>query len=160
MLNIFIGAVKDDFNNSDFTYIDKPSAYFDAVYEEDYLDSDLAKQIVKGIDLTEYIGDEVYKSPVFGMISPRDLSTGCKGVLLLLAEDNIVIAGQRFGDNCLDWILKVAETKDIYITLNNVMDFQEPFEFKDVYQGDIINNKEDYIKRLVDYNTGRCNSHD
>ena len=160
MLNIFIGAMKEDFEGTDFTYIDKPSAYFDAVYENDYLSSDLARKIVNGIDLTDYIGDEVYKSPVFGMISPKDLSSGCKGVLLLLAEDNIVVAGQRFGDNCLDWILEVAKVKDIYITLNHVMDFKEPFEFKDVYQGDIISNKDAYVNRLVDYNTGRCCKHD
>lgn len=136
MLNLFYYEMEEQLEDTGLTFIQYPSGYFDSVYEKSYLNSDLAREITKGIDLTEYIGDEVYKSPALGMISPRDLSSGCKGVLLLLAEDNIVIPSHRFGDNCGDWIIEVSKTKDIYLTITHYLDFSDKIVFRDARTGE------------------------
>ncbi len=47
----------------------------------------MAKQIIHEIDDSTYVTGEYIESPVFGAISPKDLSTGCKAVLILLNEE-------------------------------------------------------------------------
>lgn len=126
------------------------SNYFDAQYEVGWFSSQLAKDIIKGIDDTEYIKGEYLESPVLGGISPRDLSTGCKATLLLLNEDNIVVSGERFGDNCAEWILKIAELKDITISLHHVLKFPEPFRIKCINTGNILTTYKDYVNEMVE----------
>lgn len=126
------------------------SGYFGAQYESSWFNSKLAKEIIKSIDNSDYIDGEYLKSPVLGSISPRDLSSGCKGVLLLLNEANIVVRGERFGDNCAKWILKVAEIKDITITINHVLKFPEPFKIRCLNTDKILTSYKDYINELVD----------
>ncbi len=100
-----------------------PSGVFDSKYTVDWLNNPLAKEIIKGIDNSEHVQDHIIMSPVFGAIPPRMLSTGCKGVLLLLnMPSGTKIRGERFGDNCFEWLSKVGEVKDIYITLHHYLD--------------------------------------
>jgi len=96
--------------------------YFDEAYEKWWLESDIAKEIIKDVDSSEYIGGECIMSPVFGMISPRDLSTGCKACLVLLNEPEHIVSGERFGDNCFKWLSKIGEQQDITITLSHFID--------------------------------------
>lgn len=147
MLNIIV----DSFSNEIENEITNPGGYFDATYEQSWFQSDLARKIIKGIDDTEYISGEYFESPVFGGIPPRDLSTGCKATLLLLNEDGIVVRGERFGDNCAIWLLKIADIKDITISLNHVLKFPENVEFKVHFNntGKIVTNYKDYINELV-----------
>lgn len=126
------------------------SSYFDAQYETEWFQSDLAKAIVKAIDDTEYIKGEYFESPVFGGISPRDLSTGCKGLLLLLNEDDIVVSGERFGNNCAEWILRIAEMKDITISIHHVLKFPEPFNIYCMNTGKILTSYKEYIRELAE----------
>lgn len=101
--------------------ISSVSDYFDAVYEPEWLNSQLAKDIIKGIDLSTHIKDNIIESPVLGGISPVQLSSGCKGCLLLLNEDDIIVSGERFGDNCFYWLGKIGKVKDIHITLHHYL---------------------------------------
>ena len=48
MLNIFFGDYK--YNN----YISNPDMYFDNTYQDKWLESSLAKEIVKDIDKSEF----------------------------------------------------------------------------------------------------------
>lgn len=146
MLNILFGKKAFEVSN----VIKNPSAYFDAEYEESWFQSDIAKSIVEGIDSTKYSGGSHFESPVLGGISPRELSTGCKSTLLLLNEDDIIICGERFGDNCCSWLLKIAEFKDITITLNHIMKFKEPFTIRSLNDNILLSSYKDYINYLVD----------
>ncbi len=113
MLNIII-----EFDDVDDKLVGA-GLYFEDVYEQDWFDSDLAKEIIKGIDKSEYIGGECIKSPVLGMIPPSMLSGGCKSCLLLLNEPEHVVCGESFGDNCFPWLSKIGEKHDITITLHH-----------------------------------------
>lgn len=116
------------------------SDYFDAQYEQSWFQSPLAKEIIRDIDKSEYIKGEYIESPIFGGISPTDLSTGCKSLLLLLNEDGAIVSGERMGDNCFKWVLRIAEEKDITITLNHGIDLEEPFEAISLNTGNRITN--------------------
>lgn len=144
MLNIIIDSITNKVEGE----ITGPSGYFDANYEQDWFKSDLAREIVKGIDNTTYVSGEYFESPVLGAISPRDLSTGCKATLLLLNENNIIIRGERFGDNCAEWILKLAEEKDITITMNHYIKFPQPFKIKCLNTNKILTNRIELIEEI------------
>lgn len=144
MLNIWFG-----FGDLFDRRIHDVSGYFDGVYEQNWFSSDLAREIVKGIDNTEYIDGEYFQSPVLGGIPPRDLSSGCKGVLLALNEDDIILSGERFGDNCCEWLLEVAKLKDVTISLNHIMDFKEPFSIRILNTNRVVTNSKDYVRELL-----------
>lgn len=125
------------------------SDYFNSVYTRDWLNHDLAKQIIKDIDHTEHVQDEFLMSPVLGGISPRDLSSGCKALLLLLNQPSVVVSGERMGDNCVGWLLRIGQMQDITITLHHCMQFPETFQLWSVNSGRMIENKKEYLEELI-----------
>lgn len=119
------------------------SDYFDAQYEQSWFQKPLAREIINDIDKSEYVSGEYIESPVLGGISPLLLSTGCKALLLLLNEDDIIVSGERMGDNCFKWVLEIAKEKDITITLNHGVKFEEPFCVISLNSGkELVNNLE------------------
>ena len=138
MLNVYLGSNYIFLKGK----ISRPSGYFDAVYEQSWLQSDMARYIIKTIDKSEYIDGEYIQSPVFGGISPRDLSTGCKALLILLNEPDKIVSGDRMGDNCYPVLLEMAKHADYTITLSHVISFKklEPFEFCNARTGKKITN--------------------
>lgn len=146
MLNIIIDSITNKVEKE----ITNPSGYFDAEYEQSWFQSKLARDIVKGIDNTEYVSGEMFMSPVLGAIPPRDLSTGCKATLLLLNE-NVIVRGERFVDNCVPWLLKIGEIKECCITLNHVMNFPDyPWKVRIVNTGKIVANMRELFRAMID----------
>lgn len=123
------------------------SDYFDDSYELTWFDSQLAKDIVKGIDLSEYIGEECIKSPILGMIPPVRLSSGCKGCLVLLNEPEHIVSGERFGDNCFEWLSKIGEQQDITVTLHHFISKE------DIQLEAFVVNTGVYVHNAYDLNT-------
>ncbi len=106
--------------------ISNTSGYFNSKYKVDWLNNDLAKEIIKDIDNSIHVKDHVIESPVLGAIPPIWLSTGCKGLLILLnSPSGIILSGERFGDNCFKWLSKLGEQKDVYITLSHYLDEED-----------------------------------
>jgi hypothetical protein len=91
--------------------VEFPVQLFDSTYEPAWLNSDIGKRIVKGIDKSDIVGDRVISSPALGMIPPDYLSCGCKSVLLAAfssALDDKMLDGSKMGDNCFPWLFVVA----------------------------------------------------
>ena len=103
------------------------------------------------VDSSEYIDGEYIQSPVFGGISPRDLSTGCKALLILLNEPDKIVSGDRMGDNCYPVLFEMAKNADYTITLSHIIDFRrmEPFEFKNARTGKLITNSKEFLQEYV-----------
>lgn len=125
------------------------SEYFNSVYTKKWLNNDLAKQIIKDIDRTDHIQDEFLMSPVLGGISPRDLSSGCKALLLLLNRPSVIVSGERMGDNCVVWLLEIGRMQDITITLHHCMKFPEKFQIWSVNSEKIIEDQQEYLEELI-----------
>ena len=140
MLNIYFGT-KHVFKEN---VIRNVSDYFDAEYDKTWLESDKASYIMCTIDGAKYLGDECVQLKDGTLISPRDLSTGCKALLLLLNVPRIIVSGDRMGDNCLRQALFLAHEMDITITLCHWVDFRKltPFQIYDMNSGTILRTPE------------------
>ena len=78
MLNIYFGDMPEAVYNT--------AVYFNYTYEDEWLTSDFAKEVIKKIDKSNVLGPHAIESPVLGVIPPENLSGGTK-TLLLMAND-------------------------------------------------------------------------
>ena len=78
MLSIYLGDCENEIYN--------PPLYFINQYEDFWLESELAKKMIKDVDKSEVVGPHLIQSPVLGPISPRELSGGVKTLLILAYE--------------------------------------------------------------------------
>lgn len=107
-------------------YISKVSAYFDIEFEKEWLTHDFVKKVIKNIDNSQVIEDELLKNEVIGYFSQERLSSGCKA-LILIYELNLKVSGDRMGDNCIPYLLELAEQKEVYISLRHIPEFPQEF---------------------------------
>ena len=129
-----------------------PSVYFDNVYSNDWFSDDKVKQIVRDIDKSELNGLCVL-SPFLGSIPVESLSGGAKGLILMLKEDNFVSDLVSYGNNCEDWILKIANEKDITVCMTGYdMQFiDKPIKAICLNDNSIINNYVDWCGKMVTF---------
>ena len=116
MLKIYFGEMKGEIYN--------PPLYFANQYEDEWITSQLSKEMILDVDRSEVVSAHVIESPVLGAITPLHLSDGVK-TLILMAHDN---TGRFFnasagGDNCAKWIYEISKQKDLIINLHHIMDF-------------------------------------
>lgn len=145
MLSIYLGDCDKEIYN--------PPVYFINQYEDAWLETDLAKKMIKDIDKSEVVGPHLIQSPVLGPISPRELSGGVK-TLLLLAFDKSrkIFNATACGDNCAKWILKIAQDKDVTISLHHSMNFGNgEYAIKILNNGRIVHNQEEWLDVVYDF---------
>lgn len=105
MLNIYFGDMPEAVYNT--------SVYFNYTYEDEWLTSDFAKEVIKKIDKSDVKGPHAVESPVLGVISPEKLSGGTKTLLLMANDPEKVFNASTCGDNCAPFILKLAEKEGL-----------------------------------------------
>ena len=127
--------------------LDAP-AYFNNTYEDEWLEDPVVQEMILDVDKSTVISSHVIESPVLGPITPRELSGGVKVLILLLKDDSWVYNISNCGDNCAEWILKIAETKDLTVYMEHVMKFPEPFTIKLLNTGEILHNFKEYAFAL------------
>lgn len=91
MLNIYFGDMPEAVYNT--------SVYFNYTYEDEWLTSDFAKEVIKKIDKSDVKGPHAVESPVLGVISPEKLSGGTKTLLLMANDPEKVFNASTCGDN-------------------------------------------------------------
>ena len=110
-------------------------ANFDLLFNPDWLNNQLVKDIILDVDNSKVISPFCIQSPVFGQIAPSKLSGGVKALILMLFLDK-EISATACGDNCAKWILEISKIKDLTVCLEYSMDFPEPhFRFYHVDDG-------------------------
>lgn len=92
MLSIIYGDVDNSIYNT--------NVYFKNSYESEWLESELAKRMIKDVDDSDVLSGECINSPVLGRIPPERLSGGVKTLLLILNEPNRIFNTSTCGDNC------------------------------------------------------------
>ena len=107
--------------------VPKIDGYFDSVFKSNWVTTDFARKIIKEIDKTEVIAENVLESPVLGIMPPQWLSGGTKGLLVLKygTRPDIVLRSSTFGDNCAPYILEIAREKDITLIGRHLIRFGE-----------------------------------
>ena len=139
MLNIIYGDVKNSIYNT--------NVYFKNSYETEWLETELAKRIIKDVDESEVLSGECINSPVLGQISSERLSGGVKTLLLILNEPDKIFNASTCGDNCAKWILEIGKLKDVTINLRHMMSFGKDTKFKVRIQngGEIVHSMKELI---------------
>lgn len=122
MLTIIYGDVENSIYNT--------NVYFKNTYESAWLETELAKKMIKDIDGSDVMSGECINSPVLGQIPPERLSGGVKTLLLMLNEPDRIFNASTCGDNCAKWILKIGEQQDITINLRHMMSFGKNTKFE------------------------------
>lgn len=128
---------------------DAPS-YFDNVYEDEWIEDDFVKEMIKDVDKSTVISAHVIESPVFGAITPQGLSGGVKVLILMLKDDSFVYNMSNCGNSCAKWILKIAEQKDLTVYLQHILRFEGDFEIQIMNTGKIVHNTQEYVLALLE----------
>ena len=143
MLNVW-------YKGGNVTVLTNAPLYFDGVFEPEWFDDPLVKEMVKDVDDSEVVGPYLIISPVLGPIAPTHLSGGVKVLILLLKDPNFIYNISNCGDNCAKWILKIAEKKDLTVYLQHVMRFEGTFKIQIMNTGKIVCNPEEYVEGLLE----------
>ena len=145
MLHIHFGSMEGE--------IYDPATYFLNQYDDEWITSDLAKEMVRDVDRSEIISSRVIDSPVLGPITPRELSGGVKTLILMAFDDSgRIFNASACGDNCAKWILEIAKTKDLTVTLNNIMKFNfSPLEIHILNTGETVHSFREYVCTAIEY---------
>lgn len=133
--------------------------YFDNVWEDEWLEDPLVKQMIKDVDNSEVISPHLIESPVLGPISPKDISGGVKVLILLLKDTSFIYNISNCGDNCAKWIIEIAkiyekeQNSDLTVFLEHIMDFGtcQPLgiDFKIMNSNKIVKNTVDYVDEVI-----------
>ena len=137
MLYINVGEIPKD-------CIVNVNSYFNRKKKRDWFNRHDVKDIILGIDNSVAVKDEYIESPVFGGMSPDRLSGGCKAVILMAVTD-LPIYATKCGDNCIPYIVRLSEVKDIHITLHHCMRFPREFNAIMEQTGERISNWEEWV---------------
>lgn len=125
-------------------------AYFDNVYEDEWMEDDLVKEMIRDVDHSEVLTPHIIESPVLGAITPRELSGGVKVLILMLKDDSFIYNMSNCGNNCAKWVLKIAEKKDLTVFLRHIMRFEGEFEIQIMNTGRIVHNRSEYVRGLLE----------
>ena len=137
------------FRPTDNTILDVDT-YFNYNYEDVWLDDELVKQMILDIDNSKVISANCIESQVLGQIAPSLLSRGVKALILMYKEPQLELWATACGDNCADWILKIAEEQDITIVLEHIMQFKRDFKGYCITNKQAINSLDDYRKFAIE----------
>jgi hypothetical protein len=154
MLTVFFGFRNDA--------VIKPDDFFNVLCEPDWLEDPLVRQMVLDIDKTEIISANLAISPVFGPISPKQLSGGVKALILMYKYPGYICNGYSMGNNCYDWVVKISHVCDCYVTIettvligNRSID-QSPFDAFVENNGHKINTIAEYYAEYYSWMEEEC----
>ena len=138
MLNVYFGDMPEAIYNTNI--------YFNNTYKDSWITKQLSIEMIKAVDHSDVIDEKTIYSPIFGNMSPKKLSGGVKTLMLIAYDRTKVFNASTCGDNCAEWILKIAEKRKIVINLRHLMDFGAgEFKIKVLNTGKIVKNMGDLV---------------
>lgn len=149
MLNVLFGKITEDTNMC-------PDVYFNNVYDEKWFDDEIVRNIIRDIDSSEVNGLNVI-SPHLGSVSVESLSGGCKTLILLYKEDDFEPNLTWLGDNCEDWLIRIANMRDIRAVMTGrdlLFKNKVDLNFRCVNDGDMIITGIDWCNKCLRYVVG------
>ena len=143
MLHIIFGSSENEIFN--------PPVYFDNQFEDEWITDELSKRMIKDVDRSAVIGPHLIESPFLGPIPPERLSGGVKTLILMAFDDSgNIFNATACGDNCAKWIVEIADSKDLTITLHNIMSFKDlPFHAIIKNTGEELTDYASYVRAAI-----------
>ena len=149
MLNIYFGNMPED-RLDDYIYV--TSVYFNNTYKDAWITKPFAREVIRAVDRSEVIDERTIVSPIFGNMSPKKLSGGTKTVLLIAYDKKKIFNASTCGDNCAEWILKIAEERKVEINLRHLMDFgKREFKIRVLNTGKIVKNMGELVDEAGEF---------
>ena len=127
-----------------------PATFFNYEYDEEWFKDGLVKEIIRSVDKNEILEDCVFRSKFLGIIGPERLSGGVK-TLILAYKTNYTIDATFMGDNCIKWLFKIAEKKDLRVGLHHPPDFGDSFKFICLNNNKLITNMKEFFEVYKEY---------
>ena len=146
MLNIFFGEMPDAIYDT--------NVYFNNTYKDSWITDPMSIKMIKAIDKSDVIDSKTVLSPVFGNMSPKKLSGGVKTLILIYKDRSRVFNASTCGDNCAEWILKIASesNRKIVINLNHLMDFGKgEFKIRVMNTNKIVKNMAELVAEAGEF---------
>lgn len=123
-----------------------PNVYFNNTYKDAWITKPLSVEMIKAVDKSDVIDERTILSPIFGNMSPKKLSGGVKTLMLIAYDRSKVFNASACGDNCAEWILKIAQKEKIVINLHHLMDFGKgEFKIKVLNTNKIVKNMSELV---------------
>ena len=136
----------------------KPAGHPDGLYanawRNDWFRDERAKKYILEIDGSTVISDRIVMHPLFGDRTHAEISAGAKNVLLALFT-GLIIDGDFMGGNCWTPLLEIAETKDVYVTLQHVPKLPKEFTLTVVNSGNVVHTIGQFADEVLDANWGK-----
>ncbi len=144
MLNVYFGDMPEAIYNTNI--------YFNNTYKDNWIIRPLTIQIIQSVDHSEVIDEKTIVSPVFGNMSPKKLSGGVKTLLLIAYDKTKIFNASTCGDNCAEWLLKIADERKVVVNLRHLMDFGKgEFKIKILNTGKIVKNMGDLVAEAGEF---------
>jgi hypothetical protein len=138
VLNIYFGEMPEAIYNT--------NVYFNNTYKDSWITNQLTKDIIKAVDKSDVIDENTIMSPLFGNMSPKRLSGGVKTLILICFDKKNIFNASTCGDNCSEWILRIAQKRKVVINLHHLMDFgPKPFKAKILNTNKIVKNMAELV---------------
>lgn len=138
LLKVYLGNMPEAIYNT--------AVYFKNTYRGEWIVDEFCKKMILDIDKSEVISERIIESPVFGGITPRELSGGVKTLILIYNVRDKVFNASTCGDNCAKWLLEMGKISDITINLRHLMDFGNgEFQIEIMNNGKIVTNMREYV---------------
>ena len=134
MLKVFFGEDGKAHTN--------PDTVFENINTIGWMDDPFIRKMVEDVDRVKVLDTGHIMSPIFGAISPRDLSGGVKTLMMLYKRSEILFDLICCGENCGKWLLEISKMHDIEVTTSGT---HMLFKNEDVMDGLCLNNGE-YFK--------------
>lgn len=104
-----------------------PDDLFKVLMERDWFNDSLVEQMVLGVDKTTHVKDFVFESPVLGAMPPDYLSSSVKCLIGIYKSQDFrdfeAISSIIFGDNCVEWLVKLSFLVDFTLYYEHPLDF-------------------------------------
>lgn len=119
----FFGDYKGD------NYIFDPDTWFNNQADRKWLMEERSRDMIRDIDKSEVVSENLIQSSRLGPISPQWLSGGVKTLILIDHDGSHVFNASACGPNCAPWLLTIGKDEDVLVRLGYIMNFgKAPFE--------------------------------
>ena len=103
-----------------------PSPDYFALYKKpEWFADPFVQEFLKEVDGCEVLFEEALKDRRGHGISTLMLSTECKTLCCVYFHPELIFYGSLLGDNCLPFLLRISDTKDITLVFEHCAIFKE-----------------------------------
>ena len=157
MLNIIFGRENVPKELVPKVVLDSRS-YFSLFKKPEWFEDPFVKEFLKSVDNTTVLFEEALKDYKGRGISTTMISTGCKTLCCIYFDvDDRIFYGSAMGNNCLPFLVRIAQKKDITIFLEHYADFpRESFSLVDMYCNGILLDQDKSVDAFSDWSASSC----